>query len=252
MNFLDRDEQLQGDFFSTAEAISDVADTQPSQFDLDDEEHSGPTVTVRFNSEGFAEEVSDDTTDGTKTGKRVKEAASEPPLEPMPLPGKLGVTQFGQDFAEIHARAQELREVSKLSTCRWQHHGTGKKISNAPCVMDFLADVQITARRVLSPALYKIWHETYYEGVGENSDDLPVATQVTIMQRCSAAWKTAGILPWVSYWHQPTPENKLGTAVDLLEAIEEEQRISARKQRRNKLRRARGRQKVSTLAAVAA
>jgi len=86
-------------------------------------------------------------------------------------------------------------------------------------VVDYLADVQIVARRVLSPELYKLFREIYFENYGNEADGLSLAVRLKIQRRCSAGWKLAGIIPFADYWHHPTSENKLG--VNFLEAVEE-------------------------------
>jgi len=240
IDFVDRDEQLHGDFFTNAEAI-DVANIPSSELDTSDEEQSEQLVEVRFDGDGFVEEVANDDTDGPKP-RRIKEAVSEP-LELMPQPHELGVTQAGQDFAEVISRVAEFYEVSKLNTCRWEHHGTGKKISCKASVVDYLADVQIVARRVLSPELYKLFREVYFENYGNEADGLSLTARLKIQQRCSAGWKLAGLIPFADYWHHPTPENKIGVAVGLLQRIEEklcrENESAFRKARRKTLRTAR-------------
>lgn len=165
--------------------------------------------------------------------------------EPLELiPSKLaGLSQYGQDFAEVLTRSQEFAEVSRLNVIRWAHHGDGRRVSELPSPCDWLCDVQIVARKVLSPALYKGWKEIFFEGYGERAESLPIETQVFIQQRCSAAWKKAGLIPFAAYWHHPTPENKLGEAVDLLEAVDaklrRETKTAASKTWRNLLRRKR-------------
>src|SRR5258706_201249 len=93
IDWAERDEQLQPDFFSDAEAIS-VDDTAASALPISvsgkekqeaTEELEAPTVAVRFDSDGFAEEVDDEGA----------EFAEEEPLEAMPLPYKMGVTAWG-------------------------------------------------------------------------------------------------------------------------------------------------------------
>ena len=95
--------------------------------------------------------------------------------------------------------------------------------------MDYLADIQITARRVLSPELYKTFREIYFENYGNGADGLSLAVQMDIQKRCSAAWKKSQIIPFAAYWHHATPENKLGIAVNLREAIQKDEGIEARR-----------------------
>ena len=128
----DLDREMNAEFFSEAEGISSITDVSFSELDLSDEEKSEQTVSVKFDADGFAYEASDEETEGSKPS-RTKEIESEP-LEPMGQPQKIGATQWGQDFAETIARVSEFAEVSKLNACRWEHHGTGKKISCKPSV----------------------------------------------------------------------------------------------------------------------
>jgi len=108
---------------------------------------------------------------------------------------------------------------------------------------DFLADVQITARRVLSRELYKIWHEVHFENYADGADGVPEPIQIVIQKFCVAAGKKAGLLPFAKYWSVPFTKDKLGIAVNLLGAIQKEQsketRLAAVKERRKVLRKAR-------------
>jgi hypothetical protein len=240
MDFLDRDEQINTEFFSDAEAISTeevvrVAEVAENDLELSDEETNQETVSVRFDADGFAYASSD--SDEPKP-RRAKPTYSEP-LELIPSK-RAGLSQYGQDFAEVITRSQEFGEVSRINVIRWAHHGDGRRVSEKPSPCDFLCDVQIVARKVLSPTLYKIWKEIYFEGYGERAETLPIATQVLIQMRCGLGWRHAKLLPFPDYWKNPTPENRLGTAVDLMSRIEEEQRQEknlALRRTKNKARR---------------
>jgi hypothetical protein len=184
----DRDAAVNTEFFSEAEAIS-VENTPSSQLELSDEEKTEPYAEVRFDSDGFAFE------------KEIScEVENEHALEPMPLPGQMGLTEWSSDFAEVHARVREFSIVSKVSAIRYVSRGEVIKVSSLPSVVDFLADVQIVARKCLSPALYRVWHKVYFEGYGQGADRVPETVQLAIQQRCATAWKKIGLLPFGRYW----------------------------------------------------
>jgi hypothetical protein len=219
----DRDAQLTPEFFSDTQAVT-VADTPYSQLDLSDEEQSEPTVPVRFDADGIAEQVFDE-----------EEAKPAEPLEAMPLSRKVGVTEWGSAFAEIHTRAHNLENHSKVTAIRYIQSGSTKKVSCLPSTVDFLADVQIVARKVLSPALYHVWQEIYWQGFGENAHRVPESVQELIQRRCGTAWKKAGLLPFHAYWHIRTKPEKL-CAVSLALAFDKNE---ARNKRRRAARKAR-------------
>jgi len=196
-DWTDRDAQLTPEFFSDTQAVA-VADTPYSQLDLSDEEQSEPTVPVRFDADGIAEQVDDEAED-----------VESEPLELMPLPRNVGATVWGSVFAEIHARAFDLAHYSKVTATRYIQSGSDKKISCLPSTVDFLADCQIIARKVLSPSLYRVWQEIYWQGFGENAHRVPEAVQLAIQLRCGTAFKKAGLLPFHIYWNVRTKPEKL-------------------------------------------
>ena len=241
IDWVDRDEQLQPEFFSEATPIF-LEDTAASELAIsvsgkenqeDTEEIEAPTVAVRFDGDGFAEQVDDE---------QPEEAE---PLEPMHVSPKVAASEWGSAFVEIHARAQELGNHSKLSASRYVNCGYMKKISCLPSSMDFIADAQIVARKVLSPALYRVWKEVYYENYGEGADRLPESVQMAIQQRCGTAWKKAGLLPFHKYWHVRTKPEKM-CAVSL---VVPDDKNEARNKRRRAARKARS--VISTLAVAA-
>ena len=244
-DWADRDEQLNPEFFDASTtvfveetAISDlpfsISGNEKQEKEEVTEEIEAPTVAVRFDGEGFAEPV-DDEAEAVETG----------PLEAMPLPYKMGVTAWGSAFSEVHTRAHNLENHSKVTAIRYIQSGSSKKVSCLPSVCDFLADVQIVARKVLSPTLYRLWKKVYYEDFGKNADRLPESVQMAIQQRCGVAWKKAGLLPFHLYWHIRTPEHKL-CAVSL--AV-----LHDKNEDRNKRRRAarKARPVISTLTVAA-
>jgi len=193
------------DFYGDAAAIS-VDDTAASALPISvsgkekqeaTEEIEAPTVAVRFDGDGFAVEVDDEA-----------ESAAEEPVEAMPLPHKIGVTEWGSAFAEVHSRARNLENHSKVTAIRYIQSGSTKKISCLPSTVDFLADVQIVARKVLSPALYRVWQEIYWQGFGENAHRVPEALQLAIQFRCGSAFRKA-LLPFHVYWNLRTKPEKL-------------------------------------------
>ena len=181
-------DKLARDFFSDAQAITSIGYTPTSEIELSDEELSEPLVSVRFDADGIAEQISDE------------EAEPAEVLEPMPLPLKIGVTEWGSDFADVHARVQEMACVSFPKAIRYEARGVGLKVSSLPSAVDFAADVCIVARRVLTPALYRVWNEIYYEGFGAEAHRVPKAVQTTIIQLCGTAWKKERLWPFKKYW----------------------------------------------------
>ena len=237
-------EKIASEFFSEAEAITTIQGAVTSEFDLSDEEKTEETVAVRFGSDGFAYavEASDEETDSIKTRRKANEIVSEP-LDVVPQKHKQGATEWAHDFSEVIARLQEFACVTKLSAIRWVHGGDGKKVSPLPSPVDFLADTDLVAKRALTPALYRVFHEIWFENLGEGALRVPEVVQIYIQRICVAGWKKAGLLPFGRYWSQPSPESKLGTAVNLAAAIQEEQRREqqqhASKARRKVLRKVR-------------
>jgi len=214
------------DFFSEANAVS-VADTPFSELELSDEERSEPTVAVRFNSEGFAEEVSDEELEGKVD-----------PLEPMPLPFKQGATEAGSAFAETIARVQELSCISKPSAIRYVTRGAVLKVSSLPSVVDFAADVCVVARKCLSPALYRVFIEIYFQGFGAEAHRIPEAVQTAIQTRCGLAWKKAELLPFGQYWSTRVKlENIRAVSFEIVPDARET-RNARRRARRNTAKRA--------------
>jgi hypothetical protein len=221
-------DKLASQFFSEAEGIPGIRDVAASELKLSDEPNDeGETVSVRF-------------------GDDYEDATDEPgskPLDLMPQKHKQGATEWAQLFAEMIARVQEFSEHSRLNVIRWVHHGTGKKVSFLPSVVDFLADVDLIAKRSLNPVLYRVFHEIYFESYGEGADRVPEVVQIYIQTICVAGWKKAGLLPFRMYWSKPTPEDKLGESVNLMEVIQREQRREQQhadsKARRKVLRKAR-------------
>jgi hypothetical protein len=153
------------------------------------------------------------------------------------------MTEWAQDFSEMIARVQEFREVSKLSAIRYVHGGDGKKESPLPSSCDFLADTDLVAKRSLTPALFRIFHEVWFENYGEGAYRVPEVAQIYIQRIVVMGWKQAGLLPFGKYWSRPSPQQKLGEASNLMHAIQEEQRreqqYTTSRARRNLLRRER-------------
>jgi hypothetical protein len=218
-DFSDMSEQLTPEFYDNAEAIADVEDVPASHLTLSDEARAEEIVDVRFDGDGFAEEVSEEDSDEeVKTAAKAKPVEEEP-LEPMPLMDSASAaTGWGSAFTEIHSRAQSLGNKSKVTAIRYANCGRDKKVSSLPSVVDLLADIQIVARRSLSPDLYKIWLAIYYEGYGENERRLPLETRMHIQERCGTGWIRAGLLPFGKYWHRRTSTKDIQKNVAAMEA----------------------------------
>jgi len=56
-------------------------------------------------------------------------------------------------------------------------------------LVDYLADVELATRRVLTPALYLLWQQLI-EG-----EKIPAASQKVIIARCSRIYSERGLLP---------------------------------------------------------
>ena len=234
---LDATDKLARDFFSDAQAITSIGYTPTSQIELSDEELSEPLVSVRFDAEGNAEQVFAEELDAKVTDT----------LEPMPVPEKLGVTEWGSTFAEIHARVEEMSSVSLPKAIRYDARGVGLKVSSLPSAVDFCADVCVIARRVLTPALYRVWNEIYYQGFGTEAHRVPEAVQSTIMQLCGTAWKQFGLWPFGGYWkiRVDLERMRVGTVKNVVDARDE------RNARRRAARAKKARRAAEKLAAAA-
>ena len=250
----DKDAAVNTDFFSEAEAVSGVEDTPLLEMQLSDEEKDAEHVEVRFDGDGFAYEPSEEApdevlggqagTDGTETRELRREIDA---LESFRLPGKVGATEWATTFAEIHTRVEDLGNHSKVTAIRYVNHGVDRKISSLPSVMDFLADVQIVARKCLSPALYRVWHKIYFEGCGTGAHRVPESVQIAIQQRCGTAWMRAQFLPFKKYWTLPTSKDtKRGEYLNL-----ETNPRDVRAERNARRRARRAERKITTLAAAA-
>jgi hypothetical protein len=232
-DFSDLQEQLEPDFFSDAEAVT-LEENATSQLELSDEEIAEPTVAVRFDSEGFAEE------------ERPEEPHQASWLEPLPT--KFGATDWGSAFAETLARVQEINSTSKLTAIRYEARGVGMKVSSLPSAMDFVADVCVVARKAMSPALFALFQEIYFDGYGQNASSIHVAVQILIQQKAGLAFRKAGLFPFGDYWKRRVKLEQINEValIDLDQAQERKEKIKAA---RNKRRRARRKAVISTLAA---
>jgi hypothetical protein len=226
---LDATDKLARDFFSDSHAVT-VNETPFSALDQS-------SVTVSFDADGFATQVSDEEADPADV------------LEPMPVPANLGATEWGANFAEIHARVQEMTCVSMPRAIRYTARGVGLKVSSLPSPADFAADVCVIARRVLTPALYRVWNEIYYQGFGIESHRVPEAVQSTIMQLCGIAWRKAGLLPFKPYWNDRVQleDMRVEIAKNVVDARDER---NARRRARAAAKRA-ARSAISTLTVAA-
>jgi hypothetical protein len=233
-DWADRDEQLNPDFFGASEAIY-VAENPTSQIELSDEEITAPLVSIKFDADGLAHE----------------EEPEEEPRQPSllePLPTPFGATDWGSAFAETLARVQEMNSTSKLTAIRYEARGVGMKVSSLPSAMDFTADVCVVARKAMSPALYALFQEIYFNSYGQNASSINVAVQILIQQKAGLAFMKAGLFPFGDYWKRRVSlgQIKEETPSDLDQAKERKEKIKAA---RNKRRRARRKAIISTLAA---
>jgi hypothetical protein len=241
-DWADLQEQLNPEFFDAPVPVF-VEDATASEIPISvsvtgkEEATEEQTVAVRFTSEGFAEEV-----------YLEEEPRHTSLLEAMPLPLKQGVSEAGGCFAEVMARVQEMNSTSKLAAIRYEARGVGLKVSSLPSAMDFVADVQIVARKAMSPALYLLFKEIYFDGYGKNASRIPEKLQTAIIQKCGLAWKKSGIHPWGTYWTKRVNLEQI-KAVTLSDLDTEEDRKQKLKDARNARRRAR--RVISTLAIAA-
>jgi len=235
---LDATDKLARDFFSDTQAVS-VGQIPASELELSDEEITDHAVEVRVDSDGFVSQVPEE------------ESAPAEMLELMPVPLKLGATDWGSQFAEIHARVQELQCVSKPTSNRYVVRAHGNlKVSSLPSGVDFICDVCIVARRVLTPALYRVWKEIYYEGFGKDAASVPESVQQTIMQLCGDAWKRAGLLPFSKYWNvRVDAENT--NAITVVNVVESIDGRNARRRAKRALRAAKKRAARSVISTIA-
>jgi hypothetical protein len=225
-DWTDRAEQLTPDFYENAEAVT-LEENPASQIELSDEEIAEPTVSIKFDSEGFAEEDSSD---------EAEPVTNRGPLEPITLPNGMGATEAGAAFAEILARVQEMNSTSKPAAIRYE--GARGKVSSLPSAMDFTADVCIVARKAMSPALYLLFKEIYFCSYGENASSIPVPLQILIQQKTGLAFRKAGLFPFNLYWKKRVKLEQI-KEVTLSDLDKLEERKQKLKDARNKRRRAR-------------
>jgi hypothetical protein len=236
-DFADLQEQLYPEFYDAPEAVT-LEENPASQIELSDEERAEPTVAVRFDSEGFAEEELPDE-DGPRQAGGL--------LEPMTLPNGTGATESGSAFSETLARVQEMNSTSKLSAIRYESRGVVLKVSSLPSAMDFTADVFVVARKAMSPALFSVFQEIYFDGYGQNASSLHVAVQILIQQKAGRAFRKAGLYPFNLYWKKRVTleQIKEETLIDLDQVENRKEKLKAARNKRRRARRA----SITTLAA---
>jgi hypothetical protein len=237
-DFSERDAQLEPDFYANAEAIT-FEEVPTSQMELSDEEIAAPLVSIKFDGDGLAyeeEELPDEQEPRQDRGL----------LEPLKLPQGMGATDAGSAFAETLARVQEMNSTSKLAAIRYEALGVGLKVSSLPSAIDFVADVCVVAKKAMSPALYALFREIYFDGYGENASSIHVAVQVLIQQKAGLAFRKAGLFPFGDYWKRRVDLHKIKevTLIDLDEERKEKQKAA-----RNRKRREKRAAKITTLAA---
>jgi hypothetical protein len=232
-DWADRDEQLNPDFFGTSEAIY-VAENPTSQIELSDEEREEPTVAVRFDSEGFAEE----------------EEPEEEPRQPSllePLPTPFGASDWGACFAETLARCMEMTCVSKPTHIRYESRGGHVvKFSSLPSASDFVCDVVVVARKCMSPALYRLFKTIYLDSYGENASSIPLGTQALIQQKSGRAFMKCGLYPFNLYWKKRVDLSQI-RELTLLDPVEDKEKLRAARNKRRRARRKAGRPVITTL-----
>lgn len=245
-DFADLQEQMNPDFYDAPMPVF-VEDATASEIPISvsvtgKEEISEPIVSVRFTSEGFAEEVYLEDELATNPGL----------LEPMKLPQGMGATDAGSAFAETLSRVQEMNSTSKLAAIRYEARGVGLKVSSLPSAIDFLADVCVVARKAMSPALYMLFREIYFDGYGKNASSIHVAVQVLIQQKAGLAFRKAGLFPFGDYWkRRVTLESiKEVSLSDLDEAEARKEKLKAARNARRRSRRKAERPVISTFAAA--
>ncbi len=241
-NWADRDAQLAPDFFSDAEAVT-LEENPTSQLELYDEAIAEPLVSVKFDVDGLAheEELPDEEEPRHAGGL----------LEPLTLPQEMGATDAGSAFAETLARVQEMNSTSKLAAIRYEARGVGLKVSSLPSAIDFVADVCVVARKAMSPALYALFKEIYFDGYGKSASSIPVAIQVLIQKKAGLAFRKAGVYPFSDYWKRRVIL-ELVNEVKLTDLDEEEDRKQKLKDARNKRRRARRKTERGTITTFSA
>jgi hypothetical protein len=236
-DFADLQEQLYPEFYDAPEAVT-LEENPASQIELSDEERAEPTVAVRFSSDGYAEEELPDEDEPHQAGGL---------LEPMTLPNGMGATEAGSAFAETISRVQEFQSTSKLAAIRYEARGVGLKVSSLPSGIDFIADVCVVARKAMSPALFLLFKEIYFDGYGENASSIHVAVQILIQQKAGLAFRKAGLFPFGDYWKKRVSLETINevSLIDL-DKVERKEKLKAA---RNKRRRARRARTITTLAA---
>jgi len=236
-DFADRAEQLEPDFFSDCHAVT-LEENSASGIALSDEEIAEPTVSVTFDGDGLAHEEEPEEPRSQAGGL----------LEPMTLPNGMGATDAGSAFSETLARVQEFQSTSKLTAIRYEARGVSLKVSSLPSGIDFIADVCVVARKAMSPALFALFQEIYFDAYGQNASSIHVAVQILIQQKAGLAFRKAGLFPFGDYWKKRVTLDKINevTLIDLDQVEDRKARIL---KARNARRRARRKAVISTLAA---
>lgn len=96
-----------------------------------------------------------------------------------------------------------MRNGSTASISRYSDEGKGTKNWNAPTRVDFVADVEITAKRALKlqPALLNLFVDHILELDGEQWDKVPMLKRSKISDLVGNAFMAAKIHPAGGYFH---------------------------------------------------
>ena len=73
-------------------------------------------------------------------------------------------------------------------------------------LVDYLADVELAVRRVLSPSLYAMWQDLI------DGEEIPAATERVIVSRCSRIFEERQLLPWKYFKKIKTGRKRQGAS----------------------------------------
>lgn len=236
-DFSDRDEQLNGDFFYDAEAISDVEDAVASELPLSvsGNEKEKPEDTEEIDTpRRLQREV------GLSEAKEVF-FREEPQIE---FDEEFGSKRYDQDspkwlkaFYECVGLARGFRrtEFSRIMLLCYERRGSaGVMVSSLPTKLDASIDVELCAARALSdsPALHKLFVDCYLDDA-ISEDSLSVEHRSTITERVGRKMIQRGIYPLGGYYTQRVSAEAIKREVEKMEAAEQrELRNEAQRKRR--------------------
>ena len=215
-DFSERDAQLYSDFYSDVEAIEvaeipEIIDAQRQtekerneELEVTSDEEQAEIVSARWNGDGELEQ---------------EEAEQEEPAgQPFSVPSvssrversekldrimhrlKSNTSEWACAFLDVLERGYEIISRTSRVPIRYESVGTGKRISALPDPVTFLADIQITARQALTPALYRIWLAVYYERSVNHEMGLSDSAHQDLQKLVGRAFIKNGISPVKTYW----------------------------------------------------